>query len=149
MSMVVGFDVNSSVEGRYVKEAFSHVEIRGTSVQRWRRSWLTLIWCLWIIFAGGAAALVCMSHPATHNGAHPLLCLDASNPVAQTTDGSPLLVGGRKLRSPFKTLIAVAHSAALGTHSTLILDVPAQEFSWPREGILPSTPISFQPVLRL
>jgi hypothetical protein len=118
-------------------------------MRRWRRSRLTFMWCLWIILAGGAAALACESHPVTHHGAHPLLCLDSNHPAVQNTDGSLLLVDGRKVRSPSKTLIAVVHPAVLGTHATLSLDAPAREFSWPQEGILPFTPTSFQPVLRL
>jgi hypothetical protein len=118
-------------------------------MRRWRRSWLTVTWSLWIIIAGGTAALACMHHPATHDDAHPLLCMDSSNPAVQSNNGSTLLGDDRRLRSPSKILIVVVHPAALGSHSTSILDVPAYELSWPPQGILLSTPASYQPVLRL
>jgi hypothetical protein len=118
-------------------------------VRKWRRSWLTLICSLWIILGGGAAALVCVSHPATHLGPHPVLCIDPSNPAVQGDSSSVLLVEGRKLRSPSKILTAVVHPMALGTCMASILARPAYALSWSREGISSLTPASFQPVLRL
>ena len=114
-----------------------------------RGSWLTFTWCVCIIFAGGAASLACLSHPDTHVGAHPLLCIDPSNPVVQGDSSSILLAEGRKLRSPYKILTAVVHPTALGTCIASILDVPAYELCWSQEGIPSLTPVSFQPVLRL
>lgn len=121
----------------------------GKSVHRWRRSWLTLSVCLWIIFAGGAAAFACVSHPATDNGAHPLLCMDSRNAVMPDDHGSTLLAEGRRLRSPSKMHMSTVHPAALGLHCASILDAPAHRLSWPQAGIPSSAPASCQPVLRL
>jgi len=143
------FDLDSSVKDRYLRDSFHVWKQEGTPVQRWHRSRLTLIWCLWIIFAGGASALACVSRPANHAGAHPLLCMDSSNPTEQGYRSPMLLAEGRRLRSPSKVLISVVYRTALGSLFVSILDVLAHELSWPQEGILASTPAVFQPALRL
>jgi hypothetical protein len=143
-----GCDVESSVKGCQAMGCFHVWTQEGTSVRRWRRSWLLLAWCLWIIVAAGAVALAGASHPTTHVGAHPLLCIDPSYPVALGDTTPMLLAGGRKLRSPSKMLIVVVHPIGFGSHSTSILDVPAEELSWPQAGIPWCTAAFFQPVLR-
>jgi hypothetical protein len=118
-------------------------------VRRWRRSWLTVTWSLWIIVAGGTAALACVGHPAPYDGAHPLLCMDSSNPAVQDERGFRLLAEARKARalSKFPTLMVLP--PALGMRSASLLDLPGYDLSWPQKGILSSTPASCQPVLRL
>jgi hypothetical protein len=124
-------------------------EQEGLLVRRRRQYWFITTWSLWIILAGGASVLACMSHPAAHAGAHPLLCMDPDNPVVQGNNDPTLLVEGRRLRSPCKFLISVLHPAAVGVNFTLILYLPAHELSWALESISSPTPASFQPVLRL
>jgi hypothetical protein len=121
----------------------------GTLVRRQRRSWLTLMWSLWLIVASGAVVLVCMSHPDTHEGPHPLLCLDLSTPATLNGHGPALLAEGRKLRSPHKVLTLVIHPATLGTHLAVVFSLLMQRSRWTQEDLLPSALASFPPVLRL
>lgn len=115
------FDLDASVRHRYVGNSMHLRKHEGMSVRRWRRSWFTFTWILWIILAGGAAALACTSHPATHVGPHPLLCIDPSNPAVQGESRSVLLAEGRKGRSPSKFLSPVVHLAALGFPFSAVL----------------------------
>jgi hypothetical protein len=118
-------------------------------VQRRRQSWFIITSSLWIILAGGASALACMSHPAARAGAHPLPCMDPDNPVVQGNNNPTFLAEGRRLRSPCKFLSLVTHPAALGIHFTSILYLPGHELFWAPESISSPPPTSFQPVLRL
>jgi hypothetical protein len=144
-SVISAFDLAASVKSRYVRNLICVWNQEDTLVRRSRRSWLTLLCSLWLILSGGASALACLSQPDTHMGAHPLLCIDPSNPVVQADSSPMLLADGRKLRSPSKILTAVVHPAAPGICIASILHVPAYELSW----LQGSTPASFEPVLRL
>jgi hypothetical protein len=148
-SVIGTFDLDPLVQGCYVSGPFHMRKRGGTPVRKWRRSRLTLICSLWLILGGGAAALACVSHPATDVGGHPLSCMDSGNPVVQGDNGAVLSIESRKLRSPSKIFIAAVHPAALGKHFASILDVPAYGLSWPQENSPLYTPASFQPVLRL
>jgi hypothetical protein len=118
-------------------------------VRRQRRSWLTLIWSLWLIVAGGAVVLACMSHPAAHEGPHPLLCLDLSTPATLTDHDPALLPEGRKLRFPHTFLTSVMHPATISTHLPVVFSVLMHQSRWTQEDVLPSALASFPPVLRL
>jgi hypothetical protein len=118
-------------------------------VRRWHRSWLTVTWSLWILVAGGAAALACLHHPVIHDDAHLLLCIDSSNPAVQDESGFRLLAEARKARSMSKFPALVVLSTALGMRSASLRDFPGYELSWLQEGISPFTPASCQRVLRL
>lgn len=119
-------------------------------MRKWRRSWFTLTWSLWIILGGGGAALACVSHPPTHVGPHPLLCIHASNPAAQGESSSVLLAEGQKVRSPSKFLSPVVHPAALGFPFSLVLALlPAHAFPRALESVSSPAPASPLSVLRL
>ncbi len=148
-SAISAFDLATSVTGRDVRHLICGCNQEGTPVRRPRRSWLTLLCSLWLILSGGVAVLACLSHPATHIGAHPLLCIDPSNPVALADSSPMLLADGRKSRSPSKILTVAVHPAALGTCMASMLHVPAYELSWLQEGTPSPLPASSKPVLRL
>ena len=82
------------------------------------RDWSRLGWSL-IIFLSVAAAVLCASHPLTHDhdGGHPPLCTDNSSP-ATLGNGKPMLVpdGGTfplASRSPFPVVSQAALSPQL------------------------------------
>lgn len=148
-SVITACDHAASVKGRYMRHLMCGWNQEGTPVRRSRRSWLTLLCTLGLMLSGGAAALACLSHPASHMGTHPLVCIDPGNPVVQAESSPVLLADGRKLRSPAKILTVAVHPAALGTCIASMLHVPAYELSWLQEGTPSLLPASFQPVLRL
>jgi hypothetical protein len=90
-----------------------------------------------------------MSHPATHEGAHALMCLDLSNPATRNDDGPALLTEGRKLRFPHKFLTSVGHPATISTHLPVVFYLLMYRSRWTQEDFLPSALASFPPVLRL
>jgi hypothetical protein len=118
-------------------------------VRRQRRSWLTLIWSLWLIVAGGAAVLACMSHSDDHEGPHPLLCLDLSTPATLNDHGPALLTEGRKARFPHTFLTSMIHPATISTHLPVVFSVLMHRNHWTQEDVLPSALASFPSVLRL
>ena len=122
---------------------------KGTPVRRQRRWWLTLIWSLWLIVAGGTAALACMSHPAAHEGPHPLVCLDLSTPVILNDHSPAVFAEGRRLRVPHMFLTSVTHPATISTHLPVVFDLLMHRSRRTQEDVLPSALASFPPVLRL
>jgi hypothetical protein len=94
-------------------------------MSRTRRDWSGLSWSFLIIFLGLAAAMVCASHPPSHDHdvGHPPLCTDTSSP-ATVAQGKPsvFLDGGSFPLSP-KSLFPIVFLAALSSQLLLGLQV--------------------------
>lgn len=98
-----------------------------------------------------AAAFACMSHPPAHptTDPHPLLCLDASEPVVQGSSGPTLVGEGRQGRSLSRPLSIVAHPANMTVHLPLGFHLLPPKFFHTRDGHPPPTSASLRPALRL
>jgi hypothetical protein len=78
------------------------------------RDWSRLGWSL-IIFLSVAAAVLCASHPPTHDhdGGHPPLCTDNSSPATLGNDKPLLIPDGGPFPLPTKSSFPVVSQVAL------------------------------------
>src|SRR5688572_19635284 len=115
----------------------------GFRVRSFRRHRLCFHWSLCIVILGMAAAVLCSSHPPTHDHdePHPLLCIDVSSAV--------LFADGVTFPLPSKALTLVGPDATLGSFILVGLDLWARPLSPPYERSILYTPRLSLGVLRL
>jgi hypothetical protein len=116
-----------------------------------RRYWLRLHSSLWIIFLGLFAAVLCSSHPPTHDHEvpHPPLCIDVSSAVVPGGHTTILFADGGTFPLPPKFLTSVMLAAMLGSYLLVGLGLLARPLSPPYERSFLNTPCLSHAVLRL
>jgi hypothetical protein len=116
-----------------------------------RRYWLCLHSSLWIIFLGLFAAVLCSSHPPTHDHElpHPPLCIDVSSAVVPGDHATILFADGGTFPLPPRFLTPVALDVTLGSFLLLDLGLLARPLSPQHESSFLNTPRLCPAVLRL
>jgi hypothetical protein len=142
-------DPDASGQNRNLKDSFNVWIREGTAVQKRWRLWLSLTGCLCLILAGGAAALLCWSHPLPHDSADPLPCMESNKPAMQSDTGSMRLIEGRRIRALSKCPIPLLHSAVMGMSLASSFDWSTSVFFWPQERPRLFTSVPYPAVLRL
>jgi hypothetical protein len=89
-------------------------------------------WSLWVLFLGLTAAVVCASHPPSHDHdvGHPPLCTDTSGPAMLAPDRSLLFPNGGTSPLSLKSLFPPAFLATPGAPMPLGLPVWPGDLSW-------------------
>ena len=115
------------------------------------RHWSCILWSVWIIVLAVGTAVVCASHPPTHDHEvpHPPLCTDSHSPMV-LGEGIPLLVAdGGTFPLPATWLLPYAVPVGPSAHLTISPWPLGPPRCWTEDSPSLRMPLQWCAVLRL